>query len=192
MGSVAKTDQILDSSLAVFCRYGFSKTTMKDLADAAGISRASLYLHFSNKEDLFRAGSERAHATVMSEVEAGLNHEGPVIQRVKEAMTSYLQGLMEEISVSPHGQELFDSNMALSSDITLASRERITTLVTTALDKATHDGEIQLEGIEATPQELATLILSTAEGIKAAGGVGEQISHGISLFMRILGEAVSV
>ena len=192
MGSAEKTDQILDSSLAVFCRYGFSKTTMKDLADAAGISRASLYLHFNNKEELFRAGSERAHATVMSEVEARLGGEGSVIQRIDAAMTEYLQGLMEEISASPHGQELFDSNWNLSSDITQASRERVTDLIATALFEASREEEIELRGIRTTPSELAGLIMSTVEGIKATGGTGGQLSGGISLFMRVLGEAISI
>ncbi|WP_176387263.1 TetR/AcrR family transcriptional regulator [Leucobacter sp. 7(1)] len=191
MRATEKTDHILDSSLAVFCRYGFTKTTMKDLADAAGISRASLYLHFSNKEDLFRAGSERAHASVMSEVEARLDGTAPVVQRVTAAMTSYLQGLMEEISASPHGQELFDSNMTLSRDITLAARARITTLLASALADAAEAGEIELNRISATPAELAGLILATVEGVKASGGTGAQITGGVALFMRVLGEATS-
>ncbi|POH64535.1 TetR/AcrR family transcriptional regulator [Cryobacterium sp. TMN-39-2] len=191
MSSTEKVDQILDASLVVFCRYGFSKTTMKDLADAAGISRASLYLHFSNKEDLFRAGSERAHATVMADVETVLNIRGPVIERIDKAMTAYLQGLMEEISASPHGQELFASNLALSSDITQMSRQRLSDRIAEVLAEAAAMGEIRLTDIGATPSELAGLILATVEGIKAAGGAGGQISSGGSLFMRILGAAIS-
>lgn len=191
MRATEKTDHILDSSLAVFCRYGFNKTTMKDLADAAGISRASLYLHFNSKEDLFRAGSERAHATVMSEVEAKLTGTAPAMQRVAAAMTSYLQGLMEEISASPHGQELFDSNMALSRDITLSSRERITTLLASSIADAAEAGEIELNRISATPAVLAGLILATVEGIKTTGGTGAQITSGVSLFMRVLEVATS-
>lgn len=191
MEAADRTDQILDSSLAVFCRYGFSKTTMKDLADAAGISRASLYLHFNNKEELFRAGSERAHATVMSEVETKLHSDGSVIQRITEAMTGYLRGLLEEISASPHGHELFNSNLNLSSDIAHASRERMSDLIAAALSEADRVGAIDLSVTGATSSELAGLIMSTVEGIKATGGTGEQLSVGISLFMRILGEAIS-
>lgn len=191
MGSTEKTDQILDASLAVFCRYGFSKTTMKDLAEAAGISRASLYLHFSNKEDLFRAGSQRAHVTVMVDVDAMLKTDGPVIERIDRAMTAYLQGLMEEITASPHGKELFDSNLALSSDITQKSRQYLTDRITEVLEAASMAGEIDVTNIKATPPELASLILATVEGTKAAGGVGKNISKGSSLFMRILDAAIS-
>ena len=37
----------------VFARYGFRRTAMNDIAQAAGISRAALYLMVENKEDLF-------------------------------------------------------------------------------------------------------------------------------------------
>lgn len=191
MASAEKIDQILESSLAVFCRYGFGKTTMKDLADAAGISRAALYLHFSNKEDLFRAGSQRAHETVMTEVDSALSTTGPVIDRIDRAMTAYLQGLMEEISSSPHGQELFDSNLAISGDITRESRERLTRRIAQALDEAASAEEIDLTAVDATSTELAGLILATAEGMKRTRGETEKLSDGSSLFMRILGAAIS-
>jgi TetR/AcrR family transcriptional regulator of autoinduction and epiphytic fitness len=59
--SYADADQIdarqaivLDAAVAVFARYGFRKTSMDEVARAAGISRQGLYLQFANKEDLFR------------------------------------------------------------------------------------------------------------------------------------------
>jgi AcrR family transcriptional regulator len=54
---VAGTDRrmaILQASIDVFLRYGYRKTSMDDLARAAGISRQGLYLHFASKDELFR------------------------------------------------------------------------------------------------------------------------------------------
>jgi AcrR family transcriptional regulator len=45
--------EILDASLKVFLRYGLKKTSMDEVARAAGLSRPGLYLHFSTKEELF-------------------------------------------------------------------------------------------------------------------------------------------
>src|ERR1700759_4713665 len=45
---------LLEAASGVFMRYGFKKTSMDDLARAAGISRQGLYLHFPTKEALFR------------------------------------------------------------------------------------------------------------------------------------------
>ena len=38
----------------MFLRYGFRKTSMDDVARAAKLSRQGLYLHFPNKDLLFR------------------------------------------------------------------------------------------------------------------------------------------
>jgi len=46
---------ILDAATSVFSRYGFKKTSMDDVARAAGLSRQGLYLHFATKEALFQA-----------------------------------------------------------------------------------------------------------------------------------------
>ncbi len=46
---------ILEAAMRVFLRYGFKKTSMDDLARAAGLSRQGLYLHYRTKEELFKA-----------------------------------------------------------------------------------------------------------------------------------------
>jgi AcrR family transcriptional regulator len=38
---------------AVFLRYGYKRVTMSDIAEAAGMSRAALYVGFKSKEDVF-------------------------------------------------------------------------------------------------------------------------------------------
>jgi AcrR family transcriptional regulator len=44
---------IMEAAIGVFLRYGYRKTSMDDLARAAGLSRQGLYLHFPSKDDLF-------------------------------------------------------------------------------------------------------------------------------------------
>src|SRR5258708_36742368 len=54
--TAARRLAILEAATPVFLRYGYKKTSMDDLARAAGLSRQGLYLHFENKEALFKAG----------------------------------------------------------------------------------------------------------------------------------------
>jgi AcrR family transcriptional regulator len=46
-------DQILAAAAEVIIRLGYDKTTMSDIAEAAGLSRRTIYLYFKGKEDLF-------------------------------------------------------------------------------------------------------------------------------------------
>jgi AcrR family transcriptional regulator len=54
-----RREQILDAAVGVFGKFGFKKTSVDDLAGAAGISKQGLYLHFSSKEEVFLAGLQK-------------------------------------------------------------------------------------------------------------------------------------
>jgi TetR/AcrR family transcriptional regulator, regulator of autoinduction and epiphytic fitness len=55
--------RLLDVALATFLRYGFRKTSMEEVARAAGLSRQGLYLQFANKDALFASVVRHALAT---------------------------------------------------------------------------------------------------------------------------------
>ncbi|MGY2066056.1 TetR/AcrR family transcriptional regulator [Blastococcus sp. SYSU DS0619] len=48
-------DDILDRAAALFARRGFAKTSLQDIADAVGLSKAGLLHHFPSKEALHDA-----------------------------------------------------------------------------------------------------------------------------------------
>ena len=49
----AKKNIVFEAAHEVFAQYGYKRTTMNDIAQAADISRPALYLIFDNKENLF-------------------------------------------------------------------------------------------------------------------------------------------
>lgn len=51
----AKREQILDGAKRVFMEQGFEAASMNDITRAAGVSKGTIYVYFSNKEDLFVA-----------------------------------------------------------------------------------------------------------------------------------------
>jgi TetR/AcrR family transcriptional regulator, transcriptional repressor of aconitase len=53
IGDEARKREILDAALYCFLQFGYSKTSMDDIAKQAKLSRPLLYLKFKNKEDLF-------------------------------------------------------------------------------------------------------------------------------------------
>jgi AcrR family transcriptional regulator len=51
----ATRKQILDSSLKLFSDYGYARTSVRDIAQAVGITDAAIYYHFNSKRDLLGA-----------------------------------------------------------------------------------------------------------------------------------------
>jgi AcrR family transcriptional regulator len=56
----ARQTHLLEIALTVFARHGFRKTSIEDIAKAAGISRQGIYLHFKNKDEMFSASIQKA------------------------------------------------------------------------------------------------------------------------------------
>ncbi len=57
--ALATRHQLLDAAECVFAEKGVSRTSLNDIALAAGASRGAIYWHFRNKADLFNAMMER-------------------------------------------------------------------------------------------------------------------------------------
>jgi AcrR family transcriptional regulator len=53
-----KAEQILQGAIREFLAHGFAATSMDRVAKAAGVSKATLYNHFGDKESLFGALTE--------------------------------------------------------------------------------------------------------------------------------------
>jgi AcrR family transcriptional regulator len=60
MTESARQAHVLETALTVFARHGFRKTSIEDIARAAGISRQGIYLHFKNKDEIFSAAIQKA------------------------------------------------------------------------------------------------------------------------------------
>lgn len=50
-----REQRILDAASDLIVHYGYDKTTVSDIARAAGVSKGAIYLHFDSKNDLFEA-----------------------------------------------------------------------------------------------------------------------------------------
>ncbi len=67
--------QILDAARLVFHERGVSRTTLEQIAKAAGVTRGAVYWHFANKTELFFAMREqislplldRGHSLILAE-----------------------------------------------------------------------------------------------------------------------------
>ena len=51
----AREQRILDATAELIIQQGYDKTTMSDVAEAVGVSRGIIYLHFDSKDRLFEA-----------------------------------------------------------------------------------------------------------------------------------------
>jgi len=51
----SRPSELLDAALDLFIEHGFNATRLEDVAQRAGVSKGTLYIYFTNKEELFKA-----------------------------------------------------------------------------------------------------------------------------------------
>jgi AcrR family transcriptional regulator len=58
---VSTRERILDVALDLFIEKGFDKTSLREIAEQLGVTKAALYYHFASKEDILMALHLRLH-----------------------------------------------------------------------------------------------------------------------------------
>jgi AcrR family transcriptional regulator len=76
-------DRILDTAEAFVTASGFSKLTMEQLAREAGLSRATIYLHFKNKSEIALECADRLHSRLLAHLRQIAGLDGPVVGRLR-------------------------------------------------------------------------------------------------------------
>lgn len=164
-----KSDDIVSAAFSQFSQYGFQRTSMADIAAATGISRASLYTYFDNKEDIFRGACININTNSLAKVAQLLSaHEtGQTISQRVEAALIERYGRLLEIAKSPHGSEIYDERNRLCGEIVQQSVTDLRALLTKALKAADKAGEINLKTIGTSPIAAAEILQLAAAGLKA-------------------------
>jgi AcrR family transcriptional regulator len=90
--------RIMTEARSLFFRYGFSKVTMDEAAEALGMSKKTLYRYFPSKEELLAEVTGAHMEECDSELKAICNrHEISPLERLKLTMT-YITGLFSQMS----------------------------------------------------------------------------------------------
>lgn len=104
---------ILDIAARLFARGGYSATTVRDIADEAGILSGSLYHHFSSKEAIIREILENYLEGLLANydqiVGKGLS--------AKETLGALVHSAFQMIAEQPHSVALYQNEAAFLQTI---------------------------------------------------------------------------
>ncbi|SEQ37991.1 TetR/AcrR family transcriptional regulator [Thalassovita taeanensis] len=163
-----KQAAILASAFTAFRLYGFRRTSMEDIARGAGMSRAAVYLHYRNKEDILRALTQDYYDQAATAISTVLARPLPATDALTAAFEAQAGPVFEAMLSSPHGQELLDTKYASSADIAREGEARMAALYADWLRKEQAADRISLTPFGDDPAALATTMMAALHGVKAA------------------------
>ena len=82
-------ETILDTSAKLFSQHGYKEVSIRDIAQACGMTNAALYYHFKNKEDLFLAVLQRDHEQTLASLHEVAHGPGDLREDLKRLVAQY-------------------------------------------------------------------------------------------------------
>jgi AcrR family transcriptional regulator len=94
----AVRDRLLGEALQLFARKGFESASVRELTEAAKVTRPTLYYHFGSKEGLYLELVERLCATVEDSILHSLVPQGTPRVRLRSFVLNILDSIIEDAS----------------------------------------------------------------------------------------------
>lgn len=90
---------ILKASVELFAHYGYAGTSMRQIAEAAGVTKGGLYHHFPDKETLFKETLEETLALLQGRVLKATEGIADPLDRLHAIVREYLTEFVDERGV---------------------------------------------------------------------------------------------
>lgn len=95
-GTARGRSAILDTAAKLFGQKGYRGVSIRDIAQACGMTNAALYYHFKNKEDLYLAVMRHMHDKTVASLTAGIGTAGDVRASLKRLVRRYARVMGEQ------------------------------------------------------------------------------------------------
>jgi TetR/AcrR family transcriptional regulator len=91
----ARPGELIEAALDVFAERGFSGARLEDIAQRAGVTKGTVYLYFTSKEELFEAAVRQ---TLVTSIAHGLatvrEFQGPTPELLRIVLTHWWHGVV--------------------------------------------------------------------------------------------------
>lgn len=146
----SKACVVLNAASTIFFRNGFAGATTDMIQREAGVSKSTVYAHYSNKETLFLAAIEAACNDLTDKFRAIRFQPGKLRETLKEFARAYLDILLSERGLAltrivvAEGERFPD----LAARFYVSGPMVVSNVFAGQLESAVSSGELILNGIE--------------------------------------------
>ena len=160
--SMSDTEQkIVDAAIQCFVRFGATKTSMNDIARAAGVSRQTLYDLFGSKDELIRASIRQISLQSMVAIEDRLAGCHTLADRLDVYLEETTIKSFELLQTAGDPEDLISGHNAAGAAAIEESREMQRKLVSAILVASGLSRE------DRQTEAIAGFVVSTAMGLKS-------------------------
>lgn len=173
--------EIVATALEVFFKYGYKRVSMNEIAEAAGISRAGLYLYFKSKEEIFNAAIVHHGDVLIEEITSGLPSHKTTEDQILYTFEVWSIRHFDDSLHSPEYKEITDSSYQFAQEALDTSYGKFETLLAALLEMSPNASGIP-------PVRLAHLLTSALRGFKTVAKSSDELRHMIQDLLQIVSQ----
>ena len=163
----SKTEaRIVEAAIGVFVRYGAKKTTMADIAEAAGVSRQTVYASFGDKDGIIVACIRHVSEASLAAIRARLGGCGTLGERLDVYFEETVVKSFEMLQEAGDPEDLISGHNEAGRAAIEEAHARQAALIAELLEP--HADAIARSG--QTPAQLARFVVTVAMGLKYGAG----------------------
>jgi AcrR family transcriptional regulator len=166
-------DEILDAARVLLSDKGYAAMSMDELSAQVGISKPTLYSHFTTKDDIVVATAVREMERLIALIESDDDRQTP-LQRLMDVMHKFIQFHAEKAGLEPRSwtPELFQ--LLCSRESALRCIRRIDHGVMLLVQSAMASGEIDAR---LDPATVTSAFFSLASALRHVPFIREDAPH---------------
>ncbi len=95
-------ERILQSALSLFSEKGYDATSVREICEASGITKPTLYHFYGSKEGVYRTLVDGTLDRVREDMARAIEGDGPLRERIRRLTLTYFEAARGE----PDGRDL--------------------------------------------------------------------------------------
>jgi len=179
--AMARRDDVVRAAIGVFLRYGYARTTMGDIAQAAGLTRPTLYLTFPYKERIFTAVVEKMIEDKLIEIRGGLPRQKSLETKLRFACNAWAAEGYELVQAHPDAADMFD----LGFKSVCAGYDQFGALLAEILDEP-----LGRSSLELSARDAARAVVFAMRGFKDVATSGAEMRGLIETHVKLVAGAI--
>lgn len=176
-----KEERVVVAAIDVFLRYGYARTTMRDIAESAGVSRPALYLIFPHKDDIFAAVLARLSARTLQEFRDALPQLSSLAEKLHFCCEKWGTHGFDLREVHPDSKDLFNPHFPPVREMYADFAAFLVEILTEPLAASE---------LKSTPEALAQVLVFAMRGFEEFAEDGVQMRHLIAGHVDIVAAAI--
>lgn len=179
--AATRRHHVVTAATNVFSRYGYTRTTMNDIAKAAGLTRPTLYQSYPDKEAVFRAVIDEMATQLFATIQEGLTKYQGLAERLRFACETWGAAGFALVQANPDAKDMFDLCFEPVKSSYIEFAKLIAGILWAPLSKAS---------LNVDAEELSRIVIFSIKGFKETARDVEDMRRLIAAHTSVIAYAI--